>query len=946
MATKGRSGDSMLVHMTPGEVAGLQALAVKHGGELTINPETGLPEANFLKKILPAVAGIALGPAGFGLMSAGMAGLTVGGLTTLATGSLSRGLMAGMGAYGGASLAEGLMGSGIGAAQEAAMVGAGEGASQAAMNEAAAKATTDFMQKGALDRFTEGAGAAFSDPKGFVQGMGGMGKLAQTGLAAISPMMADKGVQTATPQQDTGNIRRFSYDPYGQTYTSQGVFPAAGYKGMAQGGIVALAEGGVSDQAVQNWFATNTGADDAKIAAAMQQFNVAPEQVARVTGVGMPEVQQRYEAALPSYFQANQDVAKAYEQNAYGMTPEQFAQTHYEKYGQSEQRAAPTAGVSEQAIRDYLGARPGLNDISIQQAMDQYGVSADQMARATGVGLAEVQDRYGLAKDLDAFSKTAPQLTDLQWAQYAVARDPGTFDPVSMAELARAVGLPVDQVMQRYSAVQHGLLVPEDDSSAAQKYLRENKDVFDWTRSQTGRDYMRTHALTADDIAWTHFNRYGLNEGRQWGAPEKTATPGGAANPYANPGDQTRNPDGSVTVRPNIPGRPEGGFTGMGQVRDAYTQGGGSLGYVNPAPKTMEEFDQRFNRQTGDSLAAYNYLMGKGANPIKSGVGEIMRPYSEATLGMPVAEGRPTQKYVYQNGRYVENPNYVPVTYDSKGNRNVGMSSSEVLRGFQALPDQTDDTAIFDWVDENKVTIAQLAAAMGITEAEAQRRMDAARKKTGTTSADTSSLYDMGGGGGDSGPGGDSVGAAGPAGDGGAAPGDGQGTAAGVGDTIATGGLVPRRMALGGLGALAKGGVAELPDGAFVLPARITSEVGNGSTNAGAQKLRAMEQRLLGKNAQPVNLGRYSGGGNLVRGAGDGVSDSVPATIGGRQPARIADGEYIVSREAVKKLGNGSTEAGARKLYAMMDRVQKARGKTTGKNRVAANTRSDKYLPA
>jgi len=141
-------------------------------------------------------------------------------------------------------------------------------------------------------------------------------------------------------------------------------------------------------------------------------------------------------------------------------------------------------------------------------------------------------------------------------------------------------------------------------------------------------------------------------------------------------------------------------------------------------------------------------------------------------------------------------------------------------------------------------------------------------------------------------------------------------------------------------------GVAELPDGAFVVPARITSEIGNGSTNAGAQELFAMEQRLLGKNAQPANLGRYSGGGNLVRGKGDGVSDSVPATIGKRQPARIADGETIISPQAVKKLGNGSTEAGARKLYAMMDRVQKARKKTVGKGKVAANSRSAKYLPA
>ncbi len=94
------------------------------------------------------------------------------------------------------------------------------------------------------------------------------------------------------------------------------------------------------------------------------------------------------------------------------------------------------------------------------------------------------------------------------------------------------------------------------------------------------------------------------------------------------------------------------------------------------------------------------------------------------------------------------------------------------------------------------------------------------------------------------------------------------------------------------------------------------------------------------------DLGGYSDGGRLLKGPGDGVSDSIPATIAGRQPARLADGEFVVPARIVSELGNGSTDAGARKLYAMMDRVQKARGKTTGKNRVAANTRSDKYLPA
>jgi len=94
-------------------------------------------------------------------------------------------------------------------------------------------------------------------------------------------------------------------------------------------------------------------------------------------------------------------------------------------------------------------------------------------------------------------------------------------------------------------------------------------------------------------------------------------------------------------------------------------------------------------------------------------------------------------------------------------------------------------------------------------------------------------------------------------------------------------------------------------------------------------------------------LGGYSDGGRLLKGPGDGVSDSIPATIGrNRQPARLADGEFVIPARIVSELGNGSTEAGAKKLYAMMDRVQKARRKTTGKNKVAANSRSDKYLPA
>lgn len=94
------------------------------------------------------------------------------------------------------------------------------------------------------------------------------------------------------------------------------------------------------------------------------------------------------------------------------------------------------------------------------------------------------------------------------------------------------------------------------------------------------------------------------------------------------------------------------------------------------------------------------------------------------------------------------------------------------------------------------------------------------------------------------------------------------------------------------------------------------------------------------------HLGDYSDGGRLLKGPGDGVSDSIPATIADKRPARLADGEFVVPARIVSELGNGSTEAGARKLYAMMDRVQNARKKSIGKKKVAVNSRADKALPA
>jgi hypothetical protein len=114
------------------------------------------------------------------------------------------------------------------------------------------------------------------------------------------------------------------------------------------------------------------------------------------------------------------------------------------------------------------------------------------------------------------------------------------------------------------------------------------------------------------------------------------------------------------------------------------------------------------------------------------------------------------------------------------------------------------------------------------------------------------------------------------------------------------------RMRDMGMEEFAAGGPVNMRDGAFVVDARTVSELGNGSSNAGMELLSRM-------------------GGKPLHGPGDGVSDSIPARIGGRQEARVARDEVIFQPDAVKHIGGGSEAKGTAKLYNLMKRAHKAR---------------------
>jgi len=289
------------------------------------------------------------------------------------------------------------------------------------------------------------------------------------------------------------------------------------------------------------------------------------------------------------------------------------------------------------------------------------------------------------------------------------------------------------------------------------------------------------------------------------------------------------------------------------------------LGYIPYAPKTMEEFDTKYNTLTGGSKDAYDYLTGKtkySATPFTE-TGEVMKPYAESVMGTTTDKSLKRVLFDPKTRTYKYNPDYVPVSYTDKGKKVYGLSGKDIksyVNKFDtgnSVPGQiagqaTAGVAIPKWMKDNNITYAQLAEALDISVTEARERYPSTDNAGG-----------------------------------------------GLNNSTALEG------ANGGLMAMAGGGMA-----------------------------------------QQFDLGGYSDGGRLLRGPGDGVSDSIPATIGNKRPARFADGEFVVPARIVSELGNGSTEAGARKLYAMMDRVQAARRGSIGKGRVAKNSRSDKYLPA
>jgi hypothetical protein len=138
------------------------------------------------------------------------------------------------------------------------------------------------------------------------------------------------------------------------------------------------------------------------------------------------------------------------------------------------------------------------------------------------------------------------------------------------------------------------------------------------------------------------------------------------------------------------------------------------------------------------------------------------------------------------------------------------------------------------------------------------------------------------------------------------------------------------------------------PQGFTVVPNETIPPTGAPTTalnlNTGRQEQMAMGGRV--RYAEGGISALTPDDGKMLNGNGDGVSDDIPAMIEGEQEAALSDGEFIVPARIVSELGNGSSDAGAKKLYAMIDRIQAARQKTMGDNKqYAKDTNAERFLP-
>lgn len=737
LQSAGRGEDKVLVHMTPGEVQGLQSLAMAQGGSLSINPQTGLPEAGILSSLLPMIAGFALGPAGFQLMTAAQAGLTVGALTGVATGSLKKGIMAGLGAYGGAGLGQGLMAQGATAATpsatQTAITNVADDVANFAGKNSNPFSSNQIFNSGSptlnASAANNSALSGFSNPS---VSNPGLSSLAQTNQNILSSIQSAPSVPTA-PFTESANRAA------AETLAKQNI----------------LSSQVPSASSASNYFTPNG-------------FN------AGANLGGADKISSAYNGPVSTGGYAQSSVPVS--------TP------------------TTVSGASSQGI-----SRPFTDNMS-------------QAGRGLSASTKDFEGLKGLYNAMPQGSVIASGIT------LADALKPEYKDPEKTESLIRPY-------------------------------------EFEYNSTNISGD---PYSGSAER---TYFN------------PTFTAL-----TPYSAPGPEYKAKGGLASF----------GIGGAVENMAAQNAIGSNTGYPMADLQTPMYSDPSIQRPQAVNVVAPS---------VDAGVDAYTGEARFAAGGAPSAKAGRTDGKVWTGTAYVD-PNPKGII-----GKLLGQDQDQSVKY-----DYNPQTMQFTQSGTSK-TSGGMAQPIMQPQSPSRPLIPSINIPAYQTPEQQLGLTDF---------------------------------------------YNQMNQQFGQMGGYAKGGVPSLRAAPMnTKMAAIDAAIAKMQTRQGQQEIQqaamngdAAAQAALQRTQEKEsmnglkNLGGYSDGGQLLKGPGDGVSDSIPASIGDRQPARLADGEFVVPARIVSELGNGSTDAGARKLYAMMDRVQKARRKTVGKGKVAVNSKSESLLPA
>lgn len=968
LAAHGRGPDTTLVHMTPGEVASLQALAQQHGGSLTINPHTGLPEAGFLSALLPIAAGAGLAAMG---VPAGYAALAVG-ATSAATngGDLKKGMMAGISAYGGAGMAGAFMNAGAaapatvletpaGATSPYALTGAsatapstagyslGESSSylnrplpslvsaapaEAAQAAAAATpAAQAAQQAAALDSMSMGqrfdalkAGASGTNAINYIKAnpLTSLG----VGLAAIAPD------ENKTPQKaadtDRGPRAGLSYYPGWSN-----PLPKPNMQGVeqtynrpyyaAEGGVTRMATGGITSapRNQQQLFAeylqrvANSGAAATSPTNKYEWWKSGGNSYAPATPPA--ETPEEYAARMRANARGGDGGGGGGRGQSEGVPGEGFNPTSEGAYnvsrlGQQLSYISPITGGLIGAYGNYMAKNVNPN----------YSNEGRNYPAPIGYSAADEADRM-FAKPETPAAYPSGNFAD---APLSSRTDVSGY-PLRESELrslesglAPASGQVKGDPFANTSSI-YAQMEAADAAERATKAQIAAAEQKQFEKTTLQRELQKSvNLVNADPSVMEGDSGLALSD-KIFSLQDQINK---LDSPYSDRFVQ-ENPLGMYAAEDNanaINNLERGDRFAPVDFSNQFLSPEAYQAEVNKANEALTPYSAA---DEADRMFAAPDIVG--VNEIKAEADTDIGKKPE-TLGIPSAEtfaamiGPSLGEYAALNNGIVSDAggyygSLAGTSTPNMGNAGRGLagltasfgglgSAWQGVVGADRSPVLTSQGAAekaFLSSPEN-IAAANEQALVGYTPPfadPAQQQQAAQQAAMERAVAESNAAADRTYGGESNNSGDRGYGAVG---------GDATGGDYGAVDSGYRGGS---EAAMGGLSTpygfqhMAHGGIAAL---------------------------------------HQYNLGSYSDGGRLLKGPGDGVSDSIPATIGKGRPARLADGEFVIPARIVSEIGNGSTEAGARKLYAMMDRIQAGRKKSVGKGKVAVNSRADKYLPA